>query len=97
MDIVNVEVVDRFARHHRRAKRSLDRWKVLVTNARWSTRHDAEREISGARGIGNRRLTFKIKGNDYRLVALVNYQLGTVQVRFLGTHAAYDDIDAKEV
>ena len=97
MDIVNIEVVDRFARRHRDAKRSLDRWKVLVTNARWSTPHDAEREMSGVTPIGGRRLVFKIKGNDYRLVALVNYQLGTVQVRFLGTHAAYDDIKAKEV
>ena len=97
MDIVNVEVVDRFARRHRDVAQRLEDWKEQVTNARWSTPHDAEREMSGARRIGNRRLIFNIKGNNYRLVASVNYQLGTVRVRFLGTHAAYDDIRAREV
>jgi mRNA interferase HigB len=40
---------------------------------------------------------FDIKGNDYRLVARVQYRAGVVAVRFFGTHAEYDAIDAGTV
>ncbi len=97
MDIVNVDVVDRFARRHRDVAQRLEGWKYQVTNARWSTPHDAQREMSGVTPIGGRRLIFNIKGNQYRIVAVVNYVFGTVRVRFIGKHSEYDDIQAKEV
>jgi len=43
------------------------------------------------------RVVFNIKGNDYRLVTKINYPHGIVYVRFVGTHAEYDKIDAEEV
>jgi mRNA interferase HigB len=35
-----------------------------------------------------------IKGNDYRLIAIVNYQANVVAIRFFETHSEYDRIDA---
>ncbi len=43
------------------------------------------------------RVVFNIKGNDYRLVAAVQYQAGVLVIRFFGTHAEYDRIDAETV
>jgi mRNA-degrading endonuclease HigB of HigAB toxin-antitoxin module len=43
------------------------------------------------------RVVFNIKANDYRLVKQVNYVAGTVEIRFIGTHAEYDRIDAEVV
>ena len=43
------------------------------------------------------RAVFNIKGNDYRLVAAVQYQAGVLVIRFFGTHAEYDRIDAETV
>ena len=43
------------------------------------------------------RVVFSIKGNDYRLVAAVQYHAGVVAIRFFGTHAEYDGIDAETV
>jgi mRNA interferase HigB len=40
------------------------------------------------------RVVFNIAGNEYRLVVWVNYPYRVVYVRFIGTHAAYDAIDA---
>ena len=40
---------------------------------------------------------FKIEGNDYRLIARVQYQAGVLMIRFFGTHAEYDEIDAEAV
>jgi mRNA interferase HigB len=42
-------------------------------------------------------VVFNIKGNDFRLVAALNYQAGVLMVRFFGTHTEYDDIDAETV
>lgn len=89
MDIVNVDVVDRFARRHRDVAQRLERWKTDVTRASWSTPHEAEREASGVRRVGNRRLIFNIKGNQYRIIAEVDYRSGTLQVLFIGRHDDY--------
>jgi mRNA interferase HigB len=43
------------------------------------------------------RVVFNIKGNDYRLIASVQYQAGVLAIRFFGTHAEYDKIDAETV
>ncbi len=42
-------------------------------------------------------MVFNIKGNDYRLVVKINYPYRVVYIRFVGTHAEYDGIDAEEV
>ena len=47
--------------------------------------------------IGNNRVVFNIKGNDYRLVVRINYAYRAVYIRFLGTHAEYDRVEAEEV
>jgi hypothetical protein len=43
------------------------------------------------------RVVFNIKGNDFRLIVAVAYQIGVVYVKFIGTHAQYDKVDAATV
>lgn len=47
--------------------------------------------------LKNRRVVFNIKGNDYRLIVSIAYRLGIVYIKFIGTHAEYDKIDAETV
>ena len=47
--------------------------------------------------VGNDRVVFNLKGNQYRLVVAVQYQHGIIYIRFIGTHAEYDRIDAATV
>ena len=43
------------------------------------------------------RIVFNIKGNHYRLIVKVNYDYQIVWIRFMGTHAEYDKIDATKI
>jgi len=47
--------------------------------------------------IANNRVVFNIKGNDYRLIVAIAYRMQYVYVKFIGTHAEYDNIDATTV
>jgi len=47
--------------------------------------------------IPGNRAVFNIKGNKYRLIAKVNYDWKIVYIRFIGTHAEYDKVNAESV
>ena len=47
--------------------------------------------------LNDNRIVLNVHGNDYRLVVKINYLAKIVFVRFLGTHAEYDKIDANKI
>lgn len=47
--------------------------------------------------VGNNRVVFNIKGNDYRLIVAIAYRMQWVYIKFVGTHAQYDKADAATV
>lgn len=47
--------------------------------------------------VGDNRVIFDIAGNRYRLIVRVSYRFKVVQIKFVGTHAEYDRIDAETV
>ena len=89
--ITNNAVLDQFMRRHPNAVKPIRRWRDRVIDANWNSPHDVDITFSGVRRLGNRRLIFKIKWNDFRLVADVDYEAGTLTVQFIGTHASYDE------
>ena len=92
-----MEVVERFMRRNPSSAEALARWAEMVNETEWHNPHDALALHSNARPIGRNRLIFNIRGNRYRVVIEVNYILQSVGVRFIGTHAAYERIDARRV
>ena len=54
-------------------------------------------QYASASILKSRRVVFNLKGNDYRLVVAVAYNTGFVYVKFVGTHAEYDAVDANAV
>ena len=97
MRILGRKILDDAMRKHRAASGQISAWLSEAETARWSDPHALRERYPSASIIGNNRVVFNIRGNNFRLVTHVNYERGFVRVRFFGTHSEYDRIDASEV
>ena len=79
------------------ARAGLQGWYEDASRAQWESPQDIKRSYATASFLASRRVVFNIKGNDYRLVVAVAYRFQAVYIKFVGTHAQYDAIDATTV
>ena len=84
-------------RQQRLVKDYLDAWYALVSRAEWKNTAELKEQFHSASIVSSERVVFNIKGNDYRLIAGVNYQHQSIFIKWIGTHAEYDQIDAATV
>ena len=80
-----------------RAEQPLKAWYAIARKAEWSSPADVKATYGNASIVGNDRVVFNIGGNRYRLVVRFDYARRIGFVRFLGTHAEYDSVDALNV
>lgn len=86
-----------FWEKHAETEQYLKTWHDTVKNADWNSPADVKQSFVNASILKSGRLVFNIKGNDYRLVAKINYEKQWVFIRFIGTHSEYDRIDANTI
>lgn len=79
------------------ARTALEEWFQKTRRADWSCFADVKQTFGSADSVGNQRYVFNIRGNNYRLVAVVKFAIRTVYIRFVGTHPEYDRIDIKNI
>ena len=82
---------------HEDIEQSLRSWYTDVNQAEWKTPEDIKEKYPKASFLKDSRVVFDIKGNKYRLIVRVNFPMLWVFVRFIGTHAEYDKIDANNI
>lgn len=80
---------------YRDAKGPLEAWHSECLKANWKTPHTLKGQFRNASILGNNRVVFNIAGNKYRLVVSIDYGREAMFVKFVGTHAQYDEIDAE--
>lgn len=77
------------------SEQPLKAWYAIAKEASWQHFAHVKEQFRSASAVGER-VVFNIAGNKYRLVAYINYEFHVVYVRFVGTHAEYDELDVKE-
>jgi mRNA interferase HigB len=97
MHIVSLKTLRLFWEIHPDAEQPLRAWYTIARRAQWRTPTDVRAAYGSASFVGNNRIVFNIKGNDYRLIVLTEYSKGRLFIRFVGTHADYDRIDASTI
>ena len=79
------------------SKPALEAWYDIAKLAKWTCPQDVKATFGNASIVGNNRVVFNIKGNDYRLIVAFAYRMGFCYVKFIGTHTQYDAVDAATV
>lgn len=97
MHVISRKKLREFGETEPEAKAALDSWFYEARKADWKTPAQIKQKYRSASVLKNSRVVFNIAGNKYRLVVRIDYEKGIVFVRFVGPHAAYDQIDAGEI
>ncbi len=97
MRIVARKTIVHFYQNHSDSKIALEEWYSKTQRAEWLNSSEIKQTFNSVDSVGNDRFVFNIKGNDYRLVALILFKIKTVYVRFIGTHAEYDKTDCTKI
>lgn len=99
MHIVSRAMLTAFHTQSRYAdsREAIEAWFDVATKAQWRSPADVKAAFGNASIVGNNRVVFNIKGNDYRLIVAIAYKMQWAYVKFIGTHKQYDAIDAATV
>ena len=92
MRVIARNVLVRFWNKHAEAKVPLERWCRLAAN--WASTDEVMQAVPRAKVLNRERVRFEIGGGRYRLVAAFDFRRQIAFVKFIGTHAEYDRIDA---
>ena len=95
--VFNRSTVRAFAGTHADARPALFAWFAEVERTNWSGPENIKTSYRSASFLAGDRVVFNIKGNKYRVVVAVKYEFFAAYIRFIGTHAEYDKIDAATI
>ncbi|MCI4641873.1 MAG: type II toxin-antitoxin system HigB family toxin [Flavobacteriaceae bacterium] len=92
MRVVSFKKIHEFIEKHPDAKVALHLWYNVTTTKNWNDLSDVKKVFNSVDYIGNHRYVFNIKGNHYRLIAIISFNAKKVYLRYIGTHKAYDKL-----
>ncbi len=98
MRVISKKSLVIFYKQNSEAKLALEDWYKKVSTSDWNNFSEMKADFNSVDNVGNRRFVFNIKGNHFRIVALILFVPKRVYIRFVGTHTEYDKInDIKNV
>jgi mRNA interferase HigB len=97
MRILSLNTLSAFWTKHPETKSSLENWYRVTSAAQWATPNDVVATFPKAKVINDERVRFEVAGGNYRMIVAFKYRSQIAFVKFLGTHAEYDKIDAAGV
>ncbi len=97
MRIIAKRTLRDFWEKHPESEQPLKSWYDEALKSTWKSFSDIRILYPRASAVGKDRIVFRIKGNDYRLIVKINYAFETIYIKFMGTHAEYDKVDAATV
>lgn len=95
--IIAKSTLRKFWEKYSDSEQYLKTWYDTASHANWKSPNDIKETYTNASILKNSRVVFNIKGNSYRLVVRFNYEKQWAFIRFIGTHADYDKIDADNI
>lgn len=97
MPVISRKKLQDFSQAHPDVEDFLESWYYEAIHSQWKKPEDIKKRYGSADFLPGNRVVFNIKGNHYRLIVKIHYNTGIVYIRFIGTHAEYDRIDAETI
>ena len=97
MRVIAIRTLREFWEKHPDAERPIKAWHAEAKAASWLNPAQVKARYPSASIVGDNRVIFNIRGNNYRLVVHFNYAIQIAYIKFIGTHEQYDKIDAETV
>lgn len=95
--IIAKKTLKDFWEKHADAEQYLKTWYETAKNSSWKSPNDIKQSFINASVLKDSRIVFNIKGNSYRQIVKFNYERQWAFIRFIGTHAEYDKINADTI
>ena len=95
--VVAKKILRDFWEKHEDCEQQLKAWFREAQKAEWENPNQIKIEYPSASILNDNRVVFNIKGNNYRLIVKISYEYEMAWIRFIGTHAEYDEINANTI
>ncbi|HEA29057.1 MAG TPA: type II toxin-antitoxin system HigB family toxin [Leeuwenhoekiella sp.] len=95
--IIAKRALREFWEKHADSEQYLKTWYETAKNSTWTSPNEVKQTYINASILKNSRVVFNSKGNSYRLIVKFNFDRQWAFIRFVGTHAEYDKIDAETI
>ena len=82
---------------HAESEQQLKSWFREAEKASWKNVNQLKVDYPSASILKENRIVYNIKGNKYRLIVKINFEFQICWIRFIGTHAEYDKVDANNI
>lgn len=92
MRVVAHSTIVEYYQKNPQSEAALESWYKTTLKAEWHNFNDIRKTFNTVSQVGKQHYVFNIKGNDYRLVVVIQFTPQAVYIRFVGTHAEYDKI-----
>lgn len=97
MRIIAKRTLRDFWTKHADSEQQVKAWYRETEKTQWKNINDLRNDYPSASILQDNRIVFNIKGNNYRLIVKFNFEYQVCYIRFIGTHAEYDKIDANNI
>ena len=90
MHVISFKILRGYFEKEPKSRAALVEWHSKIKKAEWKNFTDMRKTFNSVDNIGNDRFVFNIKGNHYRIVAIVIFKIKKVYIRWVGNHSDYD-------
>lgn len=97
MRIVAQKTLQDYWTKHPQTEAALRLWLEVAKGAEWASMGDVQARWSKAKILNGERVRFEVAGGDHRLIVAIQFKAQILWIKFVGTHAKYDRIDALTV
>ena len=97
MRVIAKKILREFWEIHSDCEQQLKSWYQEADKATWKNHNELKVDFPSASILNDNRVCFNIKVNNYRLIVRINFNYQMMWIRFIGTHAEYDKIDANKI